>query len=95
MTEFAVNGSLVSHLSSARSPRAPQLKGETRTERIFAVIVLAIRCVHSQGIIQGNLTPDNIRLDWDWNIRVGDFGHNIFINEPSIPTPSDRSIDQT
>jgi serine/threonine protein kinase len=33
-----------------------------------------MRFVHSRGVIHCNLTPDNILVDWDWNVRIADFG---------------------
>jgi serine/threonine protein kinase len=39
-----------------------------------------MRYIHSQGVIHHNLTPDNILLDWDWNVRIANFGRSI----PSI-----------
>jgi TPR repeat protein len=95
VTEFAGNGSLASHLSSARSPGAFQLRGETRIARIIVSIALAMRYIHSQGVIHRNLTPDNIMLDWHWNVRVGDFGNSISKDERSMPTQNDHCRNQT
>jgi serine/threonine protein kinase len=64
------------------------LTGPTRIARIVAGIVLALRYVHTQGIIHRDLTPDNILLNWDWNVRNCDFGQSISPDQPKPPSPS-------
>jgi serine/threonine protein kinase len=44
-------------------------------------IVLARRYLHFRGIVHRELTPDNSLIDWDWIIRIGDFGRSLPINE--------------
>jgi serine/threonine protein kinase len=85
VTEVAGNGSLASHLSSANSAEMCQLRGETRMARIIVGVALAMRYLHSQRVIHCNLNPDNILLDWDWNVRIGDFGYSISPDKPVIP----------
>jgi serine/threonine protein kinase len=72
-TEFATNGSLANHLPDSRDANFSLLQGPTRIARIIAGIALAMGYVHSQVVIHGNLTPDNILLHWNWNIRIGNF----------------------
>jgi serine/threonine protein kinase len=64
-TEFVENGSLANHLSDTNNPAFFAFKYATQMVSIVAQIVLAMRCVHSQGVIYGNLTPETILLDWD------------------------------
>jgi serine/threonine protein kinase len=83
-TEFATNGSLANHLPDSHNSNLSLLQGPTRIVRIIAGIVLAMRYVHSKGVIHCNLTPDNILLDWNWNIRIANFRHSISIEELPI-----------
>jgi NIMA (never in mitosis gene a)-related kinase len=89
ITDFARNGSLASHLPSAGDAELCQLRGETRVARVIVSIVLAMRYLHSQQVIHCNLAPENILLDWDWNVRIGNFGHSISPDEPVVPIPDD------
>jgi serine/threonine protein kinase len=80
----------VSHLPSAKGAELCQLRGETQVARVIAGIVLAMRYLHSRRVIHCNLTPDNILLDWDWNVCIGDFGHSLSLAQPTIPPSHDR-----
>jgi serine/threonine-protein kinase len=82
VTGFAGNGSLASHHPSSKCP----LSGPNRITRIIIGIALAMRYLHSRNIIHCALTPDNILLDWDWNFRIADFGHNISPDNPNPPS---------
>jgi serine/threonine-protein kinase len=82
VTQFAGNGSLASYLSPAQYP----LSGATRIARIIVGIALAMRFLHSRGFIHIDLKPDNILLDWDWNVRIADFGQSISLTNPEIPS---------
>jgi serine/threonine protein kinase len=81
-TEFAVNGSLRNHLSE--SQYVHQLEHPTKIAKIIAGIALAMRYIYSKGVIHRNLTPDNILLDWDWNVRIADFGCSTFNDKSRI-----------
>jgi serine/threonine protein kinase len=81
VTEVAGNGSLASHLQSAEGALQSQLREETRVARIIVGIVLAMRYLHSQNIVYGDLRPDNILLDWNWNVKLCDFGHSLYSGE--------------
>jgi hypothetical protein len=76
-TEFCRNGSLASHLHSEGCSDQSCLMGANRIAKVIVGIAVAMRFVHSRGIIHRDLRPDNILLDFDWNVRIGDFGHSI------------------
>jgi serine/threonine protein kinase len=82
VTQFSGNGSLANHLSPAKYP----LSGANKIARIIVGIALAMRFLHSRGFIHCDLKPDNILLDWDWNVRIADFGRSISLNNPEIPS---------
>jgi TPR repeat protein len=83
VTEFVPNGSLADHLPYASEERAEMnaLAGGTRIAIVITGIVLAMRYLHSLGIIHRELTPGSVLVDWEWIIRIGDFGHSLRVNE--------------
>jgi serine/threonine protein kinase len=93
-TEIVGRRSLASHLPSANGAAMYQLRGETRIARIIVDIVLAMRYIHSHGIIHRALTPDNDLLDWEWNVRIRDFGQNMPSYESNIPLLTDLNSHQ-
>jgi serine/threonine protein kinase len=84
MPEFIENGILANHLPGCQNTAA-MLRGINRITKIVVAIAIAMRYVHSKGIIHRALAPDNILLDWNWKIRISNFGHSIFADEPAIP----------
>jgi TPR repeat protein len=89
VTEFVENGSLADHLRDARNGDLCQLSGSTRIMRMIAGIVLAMGFVHSRQIIHCDLMPHNILLNFDWEVRICDFGHSISVDEPNFRSPVD------
>jgi serine/threonine protein kinase len=58
--------------------------------RIIAGIVLALRFLHSQNVVHRDLTPENILIDFDWNVRICDFGCSVSPVYPQPVLPMDR-----
>jgi serine/threonine protein kinase len=82
VTEFAGNGSLANHMLSANY----RLIGANKIARIIVGIALAMRFIHSRGFIHRDLKPDNILLDWNWDVRIADFGQSISLTNPNSPS---------
>jgi serine/threonine protein kinase len=57
VTEFVANGSLADHLPGGENGDRCQLRDSTRIVRIISGIVLAMRFLHSRGIVHCALTP--------------------------------------
>jgi sterile alpha motif and leucine zipper-containing kinase AZK len=87
VTEFVWNGSLADHLPDAKNGDLCQLSGSTRIVRIIVGIVLAMRYIHSHNVIHCDLIPQNILLDWNWNVRICDFGDSTIFDPPNNPPP--------
>jgi serine/threonine protein kinase len=93
VTEFAENGSLADHLSDTTNGNFCRLSDPTRIMRIIAGIVLAMRFLHSQNVVHRDLTPENILIDFDWNVRICDFGCSVspVYSQPVLPMDHNRS----
>lgn len=66
--EFCPGGELFYHLHNIGRFT------EDQARFYFAEIVLAMECLHSNGIIYRDLKPENILLDFDGHIKLTDFG---------------------
>jgi serine/threonine protein kinase len=80
-TEYAGDGSLANFLAADNQGG---LFSPNRMAKIITGIALGMRFVHSRGVIHHNLCPDNILLDWDWTVRIADFGWS---TSPEVPLP--------
>jgi serine/threonine protein kinase len=77
VTEFVPNGLLTDHLPSENNSAENVVTGGTRIAVIVTGIVLAMRYLHSRGIIPHDLNPSNVFIDWDCIVRIGDFSHSV------------------
>jgi serine/threonine protein kinase len=87
--EFVENGTLADHLFVD----SDLLRDPDRCAKIIVGIALAMRYVHSCGVVHRDLTPSNILVDSKCHIRITDFGHSISseVMEPLyIDEPDDR-----
>ena len=66
--DFLNGGELFYHL------RREILFSEKRTKFYAAEIVLALECLHKNGVIYRDLKPENVLLDSDGHIKLTDFG---------------------
>jgi serine/threonine protein kinase len=80
--KFSANGSLATHLTSSDC----RLRGANRITKVVVGIALAMRYLHSQDVIHCDLNPDNILLDFDWNVQISDFDHSISPDNPKSPS---------
>jgi serine/threonine protein kinase len=85
--EFIPNGSLANHLSESQNADLCPWRNPTRIVKIIVGIVLAMRYIHSQNVIHGDLNSENILLDWKWNIKIANFGHSTSSDCPSADSP--------
>lgn len=66
--DFLNGGELFYHL------RREQRFSEDRTRFYAAEILVALECLHENGIIYRDLKPENVLLDSDGHIKLTDFG---------------------
>jgi serine/threonine protein kinase len=66
--DFLNGGELFYHL------RREQKFDESRIKYYAAEIILALECLHKEGIIYRDLKPENILLDSEGHVRLTDFG---------------------
>lgn len=89
VSEVMGNGSLANHLPDRPGTELCRLRGGTRIAKIVVGVALAMEYIHSEGVVHGDLTPDNILLDWDWNVRIADFGWSRKVGVPLILSQSE------
>lgn len=66
--DFLNGGELFHHLKQEHT------FDEDRIKFYLIEIILALECLHSNGIIYRDLKPENILLDSEGHIRLTDFG---------------------
>jgi serine/threonine protein kinase len=51
-----------------------------------------MRFAHSRGAVHRDLNPTNIWLDWDWTVRIAEFGQSASLDAPPLTRP-DSAMD--
>jgi serine/threonine protein kinase len=95
VTEVVPNGSLADHLPFPGNSKVSVPMGGTRTAIVVAGIVLAMRYLHSQGIIHHNLKPTSVLVDWDWIVRIGDFSRSLLADEYGRAAPREMDCSRS
>lgn len=66
--EYCANGDLLSYLNLKR------FKDEEQKHKIIRQFLDAIKYLHKKGIAHGDIKPENILLDSEYNAKLTDFG---------------------
>ena len=66
--DFLNGGELFYHL------RREQRFSEAKCKFYAAEIILALECLHQNGVIYRDLKPENVLLDSDGHLKLTDFG---------------------
>jgi serine/threonine protein kinase len=70
MMQLAESGDLLARISDAPNG----MLAETDAKRLFAQLVLALEHMHANNIVHGDIKPENVFLDANHNVLLGDFG---------------------
>ena len=84
--ELAQGGELFSYMPK------PQPYTEDEARSFFHELIEVIQFLHLQGICHGNIKPENLLFDNDFNLKITDFGRSINL---ANPTPFDKYSDST
>jgi serine/threonine protein kinase len=89
LTECAGNGSLAHHLPPLTDFKLSPLRRPTRIARVIVGMALAMRYLDSRDVVHRDLCPENVLLDWKWNVQIADFGHSL---SPDWPTQHSNDV---
>jgi serine/threonine protein kinase len=67
--EYAPNGDLLRRLNNQLQPLY-----ESQAKQLFAQLVSAVEYLHSINVVHIDIKPENMLLDSNGNLKVGDFG---------------------
>jgi serine/threonine protein kinase len=85
--------SLANLLADTKSADPDRLRFRAPIARVAVGTALAMRYLHSQGVVHCNLSPDAILVDLDWNVRIGLLAHSRLPGEDSTVGHSSVSFD--
>jgi hypothetical protein len=88
-TKYSGKGSLRELMDIIITGKAPDWLDWTQVAKIFCGIVLGMRFVHSRGIIHRDLRPENIFLDDEGLVKIGNFGKSTF---PDLIIPYENEV---
>jgi serine/threonine-protein kinase CTR1 len=74
--EYIKNGTLYQVLHQKKVDLNDKIKA-----KIVKQIISVIKFLHSHGIVHRDIKPHNVLVDYDWNIKICDFGlarHKVF-----------------
>lgn len=81
MLELAENGDLLDYINARRYLPEPEAR------HIFKQMAGAIAYCHSQEIVHRDLKCENIMLNRDMEVKIGDFGFALDLNTSAAKTP--------
>jgi serine/threonine protein kinase len=83
-TEYACNGSVEYILSRVQQNDVPTFWNHANISRMIVGLVLAMKYVHSKGVIHRDLKPGNLLIDNWFHLRICDFGTAIWADHGTI-----------
>jgi len=88
--EFCEGDTLLSFIEAN-----PYKQMEEQKWKIFTQIAEALYYLHSKGLIHRDLKPQNIFLDKNFNVKLGDFGLAVLHKQNDTADDKDITQDDT
>jgi serine/threonine protein kinase len=74
-TEFCPNGSLEQVLKLVRAGNPPQFWTHTNIAKFVVGVAIGLGSLHSLGIVHTDVTPQNLRIDSKFHVRISGLSH--------------------
>ncbi|KAK9170494.1 hypothetical protein Syun_002634 [Stephania yunnanensis] len=94
VSEYMSNGSIQDHLFHRTNKRLLTWKIRARIAAEISSALLYLHSSKPEAIVHGNLKPENILLDSEFNCKIGDFGICHIIPEETARCPSFRGTSE-